>query len=52
MNAFARDCEAIAQAHQTIEPVFRNTPQFELDNLNAVLNTRLILKVETLNPMK
>ena len=52
MNAFAPDCEAIAQAHQTIDPVFLNTPQFELEALNAVLNTRLILKVETLNPIR
>ena len=52
MNAFAPDCAAIAQAHQTIDAVFLNTPQFELDALNAVLNTRLILKVETLNPIR
>ena len=52
MNTSASFCDAIAQAYQTIDTVFLNTPQFELDALNAVLNMRLILKVETLNPIR
>jgi threonine dehydratase len=52
MNAAILSCEAIAQAHATIDAVFLNTPQFELDALNTLLNTRLILKVETLNPIR
>ena len=52
MNTFAPACEAIVQAHQTIDAVFLNTPQFELDALNQGLNTRLLLKVETLNPIR
>ncbi len=52
MNPFAPSCDAIAQAHQTIDAVFLNTPQFEIDALNELLNARLILKVETLNPIR
>ncbi|MEO0826682.1 MAG: pyridoxal-phosphate dependent enzyme, partial [Cyanobacteria bacterium J06642_9] len=44
--------QAISHAFQRIEPVFLNSPQFELDALNAVLNARLVLKVETLNPIR
>lgn len=44
--------QAISHAFQRIDPVFLNSPQFELDALNAVLNARLVLKVETLNPIR
>ncbi|MEO0532669.1 MAG: pyridoxal-phosphate dependent enzyme [Cyanobacteria bacterium P01_A01_bin.123] len=44
--------QAISHAFQSIDPVFLNSPQFELDALNAVLNARLVLKVETLNPIR
>jgi threonine dehydratase len=44
--------EAIAQAYNSIDPVFLNTPQFELDALNDILNARMVLKVETLNPIR
>ena len=43
---------AIEQAANDIDPVFLNTPQFELDALNDALGMRLLLKVETLNPIR
>lgn len=44
--------ELIAHAHPLIATEFLHTPQFELDTLNRHLNTRLVLKVETLNPIR
>jgi threonine dehydratase len=42
----------ISQAYCAIEPTFLNSPQFELAALNTRLDTRIILKVETLNPIR
>lgn len=42
----------IVDAFNKIDPVFLNSPQFELDALNKILNTRIVLKVETLNPIR
>ena len=42
----------ISQAYCTIDPIFLNTPQFELDTLNDILGIRTVLKVETLNPIR
>ena len=44
--------QTIEHAARTIDPVFLNTPQFELDALNTLLDMRLVLKVETLNPIR
>ena len=44
--------QQIEHAASTIDPVFLNTPQFELDALNQLLGTRIVLKVETLNPIR
>jgi threonine dehydratase len=41
----------IAEASAAIDPVFLNTPQFEATFLGAQLDCRLIVKVETLNPI-
>jgi threonine dehydratase len=41
----------IARASETIDPVFTNTPQFECDSLSGELGCRLVVKVETLNPI-
>ncbi len=38
----------IARAAETIDPVFRNTPQFDLD----LLDCRVRVKVETVNPIR
>ena len=44
--------EAIERAARDIDPVFRNTPQFEADALGRRLGVRLLLKVETANPIR
>ncbi len=42
----------IERAARQIDPVFLNTPQFECEPLNEVLGASLLLKVETLNPLR
>ncbi len=42
----------IAQASRTIDAVFRDSPQFDAESLSAQLGCRLVLKVETLNPIR
>ena len=44
--------EAIERAARDIDPVFRNTAQFEADALGRRLGARLVLKVETVNPIR
>ncbi len=44
--------QTIEHAARIIDSVFLNTPQFELNPLNNLLGTRLVLKVETLNPIR
>lgn len=55
VNGVSREVslERIAAAARTIDPVFRNTPQFRVDSLEAPLGLRhLTLKVETINPIR
>lgn len=42
----------IVAASQAIDPVFRDSPQFEAETLQAQLGCRLVVKVETLNPIR
>ncbi|WP_091671799.1 threonine ammonia-lyase [Amycolatopsis marina] len=42
----------IAKAHSVIDPVFRDTPQFVDEQLCAELGRRVLVKVETLNPLR
>jgi threonine dehydratase len=44
--------ERIAQAMEIIDPVFLHTPQFRAESLEAALGCRLVVKVETLNPIR
>jgi threonine dehydratase len=44
--------ESIARAAREIDPVFRNTPQYEADALGRRLGARVLLKVETVNPIR
>jgi threonine dehydratase len=44
--------DAIARASRDIDPVFRATPQFEADALGRRLGARILLKVETVNPIR
>jgi threonine dehydratase len=42
----------IVAAHRVIDPVFLNSPQYEYEPLNEVLGCRVILKIETQNPIR
>lgn len=42
----------VDKAYKTIDPVFLHTPQFFCDPLGQYFSNRLILKVETLNPIR
>ena len=44
--------ERIAQAGKVIDPVFLNSPQFRAESLERSLDCRLVVKVETLNPIR
>jgi threonine dehydratase len=44
--------DAIARAARDIDPVFRATPQFEADALGRRIGARVLLKVETVNPIR
>jgi threonine dehydratase len=44
--------EGIEAAVRLIDPVFLNTPQFESELLSDELGIRLVLKVETVNPIR
>jgi threonine dehydratase len=46
------DLERIQAARTQIDPIFRDTPQYECEALGEVLGCRLVLKVETLNPVR
>lgn len=43
---------AIRAAHATIDPVFRDAPQYVHEGLTARLGVPVIVKVETLNPIR
>lgn len=42
----------IARASEQIDPAFLNTPQFLAESLSAQLGCRLVVKVETVNPIR
>jgi threonine dehydratase len=42
----------IGRAATQIDPVFRDSPQFECEPLSQALGATMILKVETLNPQR
>jgi len=44
--------ERIAQAASLIDPVFLDSPQFRAESLGRELGCRLVVKVETLNPIR
>ena len=44
--------DRIERAARTIDPVFRDTPQFECEPLSQALGASLALKVETVNPLR
>lgn len=44
--------EHIAKAHGVIEPCFRDSPQFEAAELSERFECSLVVKIETLNPIR
>jgi threonine dehydratase len=44
--------ERIKEAARVIDPVFRDSPQFVDEQLSASLGRRVLVKVETLNPLR
>ena len=42
----------IEEAFRKIDPLFLRTPQYINESLSKLLNTKLILKIETLNPIR
>lgn len=44
--------DSIARAAVEIDPVFRGSPQFVAEGLAAATGTRVLVKVETLNPLR
>ena len=42
----------IEEATRIIDPVFRNTPQYEAEGLSRRTGARVFLKVETINPIR
>ncbi len=44
--------ERIEQATSVIGPEFLNTPQFECEPLSAELGARVVVKIETMNPIR
>lgn len=46
------DLDRVRRAAEVIDPVFRDTPQFLADELRRPLGCDLVLKVETINPIR
>ncbi len=44
--------EKIEKAYHAIDPIFRNSPQFIAESLGTRLGCKLILKIETVNPIR
>src|SRR5919198_4562162 len=44
--------ERIERAARTIDPVFLNSPQYADEQLCAALGRRVIVKIETANPLR
>ena len=44
--------ESIERATATIDPVFLNSPQFVAEGLSDALKVRVVVKLETLNPIR
>ena len=52
IQAHRLSLDRIAQAASVIDPVFLNSPQFRVESLEPMLDCRLVVKVETLNPIR
>jgi threonine dehydratase len=52
MNQKRLNSQLIDKAASTIDPVFLHSPQYECESLSRILQARVILKVETQNPIR
>jgi threonine dehydratase len=52
LRGYRLSLERIAQAIAVIDPVFLNSPQFRAESLESHLGFRVVVKVETLNPIR
>jgi threonine dehydratase len=52
MSAVDLSLANIEKANRVIDPVFRNSPQFSDEQLNAALGHQVLVKVETANPIR
>jgi threonine dehydratase len=52
MNEHRLRLDAIEEAVGVIDPVFLNSPQFVCESLGEMLGVTLLLKIETLNPIR
>src|ERR1043166_2857816 len=52
IQAHRLSLDRIAQAASVIDPVFLNSPQFRVESLEPMLECRVVVKVETLNPIR
>jgi threonine dehydratase len=52
LDDVALSADAIRAAHRAIHPAFTNSPQFVHDGLSARLGVPVIVKVETVNPIR
>jgi threonine dehydratase len=46
------ELRAIEEASRTVDPVFLNSPQFRAESLSEGLGCEVVVKVETLNPIR
>lgn len=44
--------EEIQSAHKVIDPVFLHTPQYECETLGNYFRNQVVLKIETINPIR
>ncbi|WP_236005429.1 threonine ammonia-lyase [Amycolatopsis pittospori] len=52
MNDIDLRLDRVAEAAKVIDPVFLNSPQYSDEQLNARLGRRVLVKIETLNPLR
>ncbi len=51
-NTYRLSIDRVVEAASIIDPVFLDTPQFISDSLSKLLGLSLLLKIETLNPIR
>jgi threonine dehydratase len=52
LHGFPLSCRRIERAMAYIDAAFRGSPQFEASSIGSIFGGRLVVKVETLNPIR